>query len=636
MATDVEQLPRDEPRAVGLRGRESLWPLLRHLVPFGVALAVFTSAFLVMRPDSTGDEPHYLMVAQSLAFDRDLDLTNDYASRKRTLRVVNSFPLETFRHAEDITGSGKRRPLHGVGLSILLAPAVGIGGLVGAQLTMIVIAALLADQLLRLMRDLRLRRRYRVGAWIAIVGCAPLLVFASQIYPEVPAALLIVLALRVMVRWATSPFALALGAAAGVALIWLHVRYIPLALGVFTGLVVAAAMARREDVVGRLASLKATVRAGARHWRTTLLPVAIPIAIGLAAFAAAFQYWYGSVHPTAPYRAFSTTSAGDAGWDFLYDYALADILSPVHGWIPYVPVHWIGLAALGCLILRFGWPAAACLAVAIGYELVLASAAPNIGWGLPTRYLIPVLPLIAIPIAVALQYVRPARWLFVPLLVVSIAFGIAAVRDHNGLYPIDDGTRIAGVHRIAHLFPIPRPPDPPTSFVNQPGQHPPQTGAVEGGVLVAKAGQDPPGFLMWGPYSTLKEGTYRATFPLKAEGVPPNTHVATIEVAGTPPGKVFENKVVTAGEADGPTLTPIPLIFGHHGGYYVETRIFFHGRGTVRAGPVKVEALALAPGRPYPDWVLALLWVLGTVAAGWLFVHWYRRDDELVREQGRT
>ncbi len=35
-----------------------------------------------------------------------------------------------------------------------------------------------------------------------------------------------------------------------------------------------------------------------------------------------------------------------------------DILSPVHGWIPYVPVHWLGLAALGCLILRFGWPAA--------------------------------------------------------------------------------------------------------------------------------------------------------------------------------------------------------------------------------------------------------------------------------------
>jgi hypothetical protein len=627
MATDVEhRLPRPAARAQGLRGRASLWALLGQVAPFSVALAILLAAFLVMRPETAGDEPHYLLAAESIAFDGDLDLTNDYASRERTLRVVNTFPLSPLPHAADYDGSGRLRPLHGVGLSALLAPAVGLGGLTGARLLMLLIAALLADQLFRLLRDLRLKRPYRLAAWVAVVGCAPLLVFATQIYPEVPAALMVVVALRVMVRHAISPLALVIGACAGVALFWLHVRYIPLALGVFAGLIIAAARSRAQaDAVGLRGSVAAYAGSAARNWRTALLPIVIPAAIGLGAFAAAFQYWYGTVRPTAPYRAFSTTSAGDAGWDFLYKYALGDILSPVHGWIPYVPVQWLGLAALGCLILRFGWPAAACLSVAVGYELILASAAPNVGWGFPARYLIPVLPLIAIPIAVALQHVRLARLLFVPLLAASLWFGIAAARDYQGLYPIDDAPRISGVHSIAHLFPIPLPAHPPSSFVLQPGQYPPQTGAVKNGVVVARNGEQP-GFVMWGPYSTLKDGAYRATFALAVDGVPPGTRVATIEVAGTPPSKPFKSKIVTAGELKPHRFTRLPLDFSMPGGYLIETRVFFQGQGTLRAGPVSVSPINLAPGRPYPSWALAIAWVLGTVFFGWLFVRGYRRE----------
>src|SRR5688572_3133765 len=72
------------------------------VAPFLVALAILGAAFAVMRPDTTGDEPHYLLAAQSLAFDGDLDVTNDYASRERTLRVVNQFPLEQFRNVGDL------------------------------------------------------------------------------------------------------------------------------------------------------------------------------------------------------------------------------------------------------------------------------------------------------------------------------------------------------------------------------------------------------------------------------------------------------------------------------------------------------------------------------------------------------
>jgi hypothetical protein len=632
MATEVQQ-PLTPAR--GHRDRLSLWPLLIQLAPFALALAAFVAAFLVMRPETAGDEPHYLLVAESIAFDGDVDMSNDYASRERTLRVANVFPLDP--HAATYDGSGQLRPTHGVGLSALLAPAVGLGGLTGAQLAMLLIAALLADQLFRLLRDLGFRRRYRVAAWVAVIFCSPILVFSSQVYPEIPAALLLVVALRVMVtRAARVPAALALGSAAAVALVWLHVRYIPLSFGVLLGLALAACSARqtgaerpdRRGLVGRMTSALGSYAVTAwKNWRTVTLPILGPYAVGLALLAVAFERWYGTPNPVAPYRASSTTNVGDGGWAFLYEYTLADILSPVHGWIPYVPVHWLGLAALGCLVVRFGWPAALALVGVAGYELILSSAAPNVGWGLPARYLIIVIPLIAIPIAVVIQHVPLSRLAFVPLLAVSLVFSGAAVRDHLGLFPIDDDTRIFGVRSVSPVFPIPRPPHPPTSYEVSPGQFGPATGRVENNtkLIVARPDRDVPGLLTWGPYSMLKDGTYRATFPLAVSGARPTDQVALIEAAGTPPPKLFARRIVTAAELNSRKPTNVSVDFKMPGGYLSETRLYYLGHGTLRAGPVRVSAVSLEPGRPFSDKALAAFWVIGTVGIGWLLVWLMKR-----------
>ena len=49
------------------RDRISLLGLAAGLLPFAVAFAVYLFVFLEMRPDSTGDEPHYLITAESIA-----------------------------------------------------------------------------------------------------------------------------------------------------------------------------------------------------------------------------------------------------------------------------------------------------------------------------------------------------------------------------------------------------------------------------------------------------------------------------------------------------------------------------------------------------------------------------------------
>jgi hypothetical protein len=626
-----------------IRARPWSWFIATQLAPFVLAFAVYLGAFLAMRPDTAGDEPHYLLVAESIAYDGDVDLVNDYASRERTLRVVNGFPLDPAPHAADYSGTGQLRPVHGVGLSALLAPAVAVGGLTGARIAMVLVAALLAEQLFRLLRDLRFRRRYRYPAWVAAVFCLPVLAFSSQIYPELPAALLLVVAFRIMVAGASSPSLLALGSTAGMAMVWLHVRYIPLSAGMFLGLAIAACSCfdlRNEAAHPRERGLLHGIRAAGaaagrcastltRQWRTLALPLVAPYAIGLGIFAAAFQHWYGTPDPTAPYAAFSTTTAGSGGWRFLYDFFLGDLFNPIAGWIPFVPVHWLGLAALGCLVVKFRWRAVACLGVASGYELILASAGPNVGWGFPARYLIILIPLIAIPLAVVIQDVRAARIVFVPLLVLSLVFAVAAVDDYQGLYPIGEKPRIFGLRSTAAAFPNTRPPQLPTSFVLAPGQFGPQTGTVHGKVIVAKAGRDGPGFLLWGPYASLKDGTYRARFPLAVTGVRPDKPVATIEAAGAPPPKVFASKVVTAAELKPRFPSGVTLEFKTPGAYLTETRIYYQGHGTLRAGPIHVEREGGTAGGPpgrYPDWPLALIWVVGTAVAGWLLVRAMKRS----------
>jgi hypothetical protein len=601
------------------------------IAPLLVAFAVYAAVLHVIDPTPTGDEPHYLLVAQSIAYDGDVALSNDYASRSRTLRAVGFFPLDPHLHAGVYTSSGELRPTHGVGLSALIAPAVALSGVTAVHYLMVLIAALFAQQLYLLLRDLGFQRRFRIPAWIAAVFCLPVLAFSSQIYPELPGALLLVIALRVIVTRASSPVALALGSAAGAALVWLHVRYLPLSVGVFLGLAYASTAGgppKTDEESGSPPVPFATavgrcLRTARKHWRTVTVPLVAPYAVSFVLFAVEFQRWYGSPSPGAAYALFYSNTFGSSGWGFLYEYALSDLLQPPQGWIPYVPVHWLGLAALGCLIIRFGWAAAAGLAVVVGYELALASADLSIGWAYPARYIIIVIPLVAIPLAVALQHVRAARILFVPLLAASLVFAVAAVRHPLALYPIAAKPRLFGIEQVAGAFPSPRDLGFPTSFVVSPGQVAPQTGVVQADRVVATASHDQPGYVLFGPYAPLKSGPYRATFTLAATGTAGKTPVATIDVSGGPPSyTTFAQRVVTADQLESHAGSRITLPFTTPGGYLTETRVYYHGNGTLRVGSVEVarDPNAAVPARRVADWQLALLWIAATMLVGWLFV----------------
>jgi hypothetical protein len=620
---------------VATRSRISLWGLVGGLIPFALAFAVYLFVFLEIRPGATGDEPHYLITAESIAYDRDVDLRNDYASARRVLRMVNVFPLgpDAFVYKK----SGELRPLRGVGLPAVLAPGVALGGLTGGRLVMILIAALLADQLYRLLRDLRLRWPYRVLAWVAAVFCLPVVVFTSQIYPELAGALLVVVTLRVMIVGASKPAALAVGSAAAAALVWLHVRYFPLSVGLLFGLALAACV--HDWSPGPSRGLKETVAAGralvvrcanvlVKRWRAVTLPVFLPYAVVFGLLLAAFQRWYGSPDLHASYKPYGSPEVGTGRWDFWYHYALRDLLDPVTGWIPFAPVHWLGFAGLGCLVVMFGWPAAGAIAVAAGYELVISSVGTGVGFGLPARYPMIVVPLIAVPLAIVIQKMRIALVIFVPLLAISLVFAVAAARDFAQLYP-GDVQRIFGLRSTAPAFPELAGVQAPVSFTLAPDAPPaPQVGKVEGAAVVGRADRDKAGFLRFGPWVGLKEGAYLATFSLAANGARPDEQVAIIQVTGTEASGI-ESKVLTVASKVltsrqlrpmGGGFNDIELTFATPGGRWIETRVYYRGRGTVRAGPINVQPIAVPqPVAHYRDWPLVFLWVGGTFLVAWLF-----------------
>jgi hypothetical protein len=641
-----------EARAVAAGPRRegvSLWRILLRIAacvaPFVLAFGVYLGAYLHVRPSTAGDEPHYLLAAESVAYDHDLDLRNDYASQSRTLRIVNIFPLDYNIQAATFGGEPQLRPVHPIGLSILLAPAVALGGLTGARIAMLLVAALLADQLLRLLRDLGMRQPYRGAAWIAVMFCLPILAFSSQIYPELPGALLVVACLRIMVVGASSPAALALGSAAAGALVWLHVRYVVLSLAAVLGLAIAACAKRWAGAEpaegGRIARRARAVRStvvgytttGIRNWRTVALPVVVPYAAVLGLLAVTFKHLYGSPNPLTPYHAYSSTNVGTAGWRSLYTFTLQNLLNPVGGWIPFAPVQWLGFAALGCLVFWFGWRAAACIGAALAYLLLIASGNPGFGWGLPARYPMIVIPLIAIPIALLIQHVRVTRFLYVPLALLSLLFAASAMHDFQGLYPLGDKPRMFGLKTAAAAYPALGHGHLPTSFVLTPGHAPHQSGHVSGESIIAKAGRDGLGYLGWGPYVPLNEGTYRAAFPLRVSGVADKVPVARIEAAGSPPVAVFASRLVTAGEIRAHRGKPIILQFKTGGGFLIETRLLYEGVGTLIAGPIDVQPVRVSHTASLPAWVLECLWIGGTIVVGWVFLLLMRRSRPSVERE---
>ena len=244
--------------ALALLALAGIWSALEQIDDRRVALllgaTLLAVGFIVLPYDRTvvptaSDEPHYLIVTQSLVLDHDLDLANDYAGT----RYLDFYP-EKLPDIHGIVVGNAIYSIRDLGLPLLAVVPFAIAGRTGVLAMLCLVGALLAIQLYLMLRDLRFDKRVAFLAVAATAFVHPILTYTTQIYPDLIAALVFVSAARLLRRGVLASMRdLALASALTGTLPWLSTRAWFIAVGL--GLVIAYCSLRlRRDLVRRSAA----------------------------------------------------------------------------------------------------------------------------------------------------------------------------------------------------------------------------------------------------------------------------------------------------------------------------------------------------------------------------------------------
>ncbi|MGE3856087.1 MAG: hypothetical protein AB7G21_03895 [Dehalococcoidia bacterium] len=324
----------------------------------------------------TGDEPFYLLTTQSLLQDGDLDLRQQYD--RFSYRAFFDHPEPLWRQSRPLP-DGRLLSPHGVGLSVYLLPGFAVGGLAGAQAQMLLTTAICLAITFLLVARVTGRARLAWGATLAVGLSATMFVYATEIYPEAPAALCLVAALLLLQGGAPGASRLLALVALVSALAWLGPKYVP------PGMVLALFALWRADVRGRAVFVGASAVSGAAYvaWHLWVYGALTPYSVNLIYFdqptVQVAQAHLGFLERAyRPVALLVDREFGVARW--------APVLLPAAAAIPLLP--------------RRGSLGVAVVALIVVQVLMATFVAITMrGWWFPGRTLVAVLPLLAWPLA---------------------------------------------------------------------------------------------------------------------------------------------------------------------------------------------------------------------------------------------
>lgn len=152
----------------------------------------FLSLWTLTAIGPTGDEPMYLLETYSLAKDHDFDISNNLIHEDYRTFYDGQLPFTEYVKP----GKPYYFGIRFAGLPLLILPGFLIAGKYGSGFIMAIIASLFAVNIFLLIEDLLEDRKTALLVAIAAAFSIPLIFFSSRIYPDVPAALLLVFAFR--------------------------------------------------------------------------------------------------------------------------------------------------------------------------------------------------------------------------------------------------------------------------------------------------------------------------------------------------------------------------------------------------------------------------------------------------------
>jgi hypothetical protein len=330
----------------------------------------------------SADEPQYLLTALSLAEDGDLAVTDELAAERYRAFHEAELPRQTAERPD-----GAHISPHDPLLPLMLAPAMAIGGWIAAKLTLAAMAGVLAALTVwTAVARFEVPLRLSVVTTAAFGMSAPLAVYGHQVYPELPAALIVLGAVAAITGPDRRP-AVAGAVAAVIALPWLGIKYAP----------VAATLAA-------LLAWRLWTRQRARFAALTALAGVLAVAGGV--YLVAHVAWYGGPTVYTAGDFFADNGGQLAVVGTAPDYLgrarrlLGLLVDRTFGVAAWQPAWLLMVPAAGALLRRrpqrwtaLAWP------FVVGWLVATFVAVTMHGWWFPGRQVVAVLPLGVVGVA---------------------------------------------------------------------------------------------------------------------------------------------------------------------------------------------------------------------------------------------
>ena len=381
---------------------------LQRTTVFVMSLALYVGfgMYAVRTIGLSGDEPHYLIITESLLKDGDLKIENNHRQGDyRSFTGANLRP-DFWERGKD----GEIYSVHAPGLAVLVLPFYAVAGHWGAVALMCLLAALTALAVFDV-ADRLAGRSAAVLTWAAVCLTVPFVPQAWSLFPETPGALLVAWA----VRWLVEPGERSVATSATSVtwawrgamlstLPWLHTKFsVCLAI---VGLALAWRLwPRVQAIVGFL----------------------MPIGLSAAAWFYSFFMIYGSFNPEAPYG------------NYANEYVLARniphgllglFLDQKFGLLVYSPIYLLAIVGAWPMLRRRDTRVASGVLLVLAGAFVASTARLYMFWGgmsAPARFLMPILPCLAPFVALGLASVRGPALRGLAGVWLSISLAIAAL-----------------------------------------------------------------------------------------------------------------------------------------------------------------------------------------------------------------
>lgn len=395
--------------AVGLDPLRFAARLLNLFEPDDATVAAFVlaamigglSAWATTAHTPGGDEPHYLMITQSLLKDGDIDIQNNHDNRDWEAFIGGDLNPDL-----RVRGlHGEAYSIHAPGVSVVVAPAFQLFGYLGARIVLVLLTALGAMLTWRLCWRVTDSAAAAWCGWAAVVLTPTFALQSFMVFPDAPGFLVVAAGALLLVQFSRGDLPgtlpVFLTGVALAALPWLHTRFAVLAAGIGGAIALRLLVPgtnpprpKRELAAGFGLDADPVITREDRTIRFIALLIVPVISAGLWFWF--FKAHYGTFDPRAPYG----PEPQELSW--IVPAILALFFDGQYGIAAYAPA--VALALVGWwqktatftrrLAIEFALIAFAYLVVVTTVRMWWAGKPAT-----PARFLMAILPLLAVPIA---------------------------------------------------------------------------------------------------------------------------------------------------------------------------------------------------------------------------------------------